>query len=159
MPVQTIGLLAVETMLINVDTTAKKRVRAALVRRALAIRDLARKMAPRDEGFLEKAIEIRGESTERARDSGGRFTYKPIEVYIDMDVPIEGRDGKTVGNYAYFVHEHLHPVPGGWKLGDESERKQAENPGIQVGGLFLERAAEAQEKDLDAALLDIVRNL
>jgi hypothetical protein len=156
MPVKVLGLVGAETMLLNVDTTAKKRVRRSLVTHAHKIRDLAADMAPRDEGALEKSIKVQGDTLERTRDDLGRFTHTEVEVYIDFDMPHPERSGKTVGDYAYYIHEGLQPR-GSWEPGDESKKKEKQ-VGVQVGGGFLDRAAIALDKSLDAELVEIVRN-
>lgn len=160
MPLKVSGIIDTEQMLINIDTTAKKRVRAALIRRALSIRDRARKYAPRDVGAaggdLEKAIKVRGDGA-RERDDLGRFTRVEVEVYIDMDQAIPLRPGKVVGDYAYIMHEHLTPY-GLLQLGPQSRAKQA-GQREQVGGGFLERAAADEDSAIEAELLDILRDL
>jgi len=72
-----------------------------------------------------------------------------------MDVP--ERRGKKVGDYAYFIHEHLTPA-GSWQLGEESEAKQSGQQ-EQVGGGFMDRAAEEVERTLNQAMLDIFADL
>jgi hypothetical protein len=157
MGVKVSGIIDTQTMLLNVDTTAKKRVRSMLIRRAYNIQDMARKMAPIDTGDLEKAIKVIGDGP-ASRDTLGRFTRVEIEVYIDMEAPVEGRPGKKMGDYAYEMHEHLTPY-GRLQLGEKSRAKQAGSAGVMVGGGFLERAAEMFEKAIDKELLDIVRDL
>lgn len=157
MPIKVTGIVDTENMLLNIDTTAKKRVRAALIKRAYGIRDLARKMAPVDTHGLEKGIKVRGDVA-GARDQLGRFTRVEVEVYIDMEAPVADRPGKKLGDYAYEMHEHLTPY-GRYKLGEKSRAKQSAQPDILVGGGFLERAAEFFDADLESELLDIVRDL
>lgn len=157
MPLKVTGIIDTQTMLLNVDTTAKKRVRAMLIRRAYNIRDMARKMAPVDTEGLEKGIKIAGD-TSGARDALGRFARIEVEVYIDMDAPVADRPGKKLGDYAYEMHEHLTPY-GRLQLGEKSRAKQSSSSGVMVGGGFLERAAEMFEKAIDEELLDIVRDL
>lgn len=152
------GILGVEQMLLNLDTQGRKRVVKSLYAQALKLRDLARKFAPVDDGNLEKAILIHPERLEGAiRDERGRFARQEIEVYIDMEMPVPERPGKTVGDYAYVVHEHVTPY-GPKNLGPLSELKQAGQSEI-VGGGFLERAAEEIEEQLDDVLLDILHDL
>jgi hypothetical protein len=156
MPLKVTGIIDTQTMLLNVDTTAKKRVRAMLIRRAYNIRDMARKMAPVDTGDLEKGIKIAGDVS-GARDALGRFSRVEVEVYIDMNAPVADRPGKKLGDYAYEMHEHLTPY-GRLQLGEKSRAKQGGSD-VTVGGGFLERAAEMFEKAIDEELLDIVRDL
>lgn len=152
MPVTVSGLMSVEDMFLRMDTTAKKRVKAKLIQKAYQLRDLARKMAPRDHGNLEEAIKVRGEGI--ARDEGGRFARVEVEVYIDFDMDVPQRKGKKVGDYAYFIHEHQTPY-GSWKLGAESQAKQAGQQ-ERVGGGFMIRAAEQIDATLNEAMLDIL---
>lgn len=136
--------------LAGVSTVANEELKKC----ATEVRDLARKMAPLDKGNLEKAIKIRYEGTQGA---GGRFvkgggTYS---IFIDGTMPVEGREGKTVGDYAWEQHEHLEPY-GPWKLGPKSEQKQRENPSILVGGKFLERAIEELRAKINKRLAKVV---
>jgi len=59
-------------------------------------------------------------------------------------MPIPGRPGKTVGDYAYEMHEHLTPV-GPLQLGPLSSAKAS---GATVGGGFLTRAMEQEAQGL-----------
>jgi hypothetical protein len=127
---------------------------AELKKCAGEIADLARKMAPIDEGNLEKAIKVRYEGVDRNAlgqfvKGGGAYT-----IYVDNDMPVDGRDGKTVGDYAWIMHEHLTPA-GDMNLGPKSEEKQA-SQSIQVGGKFLERASEAMRDGIYSRLANIV---
>jgi hypothetical protein len=139
MPITVAGLIDTERMLARVDMNTKKRVTLKMYAKAVAIQQLAIKMAPIDRGNLEKAIKVRPETPGRARDEAtGQFTRQEIEVYIDMDMPIPERPGKTIGDYAYEMHEHLTPA-GPLKLGPLSREKQS---GAHVGGAFLTRAMD-----------------
>ncbi len=151
MPVTVAGLVSVEQMFLRLDMTTKKRAKRKLVEKAYQLRDLARRMAPRDEGNLEEAINVRGD--ENIRDELGRFARVEVEIYIDFDMEVPQRPGKTVGDYAYFIHEHLEPA-GPWQLGEESRAKQAGQSEL-VGGAFMTRAAEVIDATLDEAMLDI----
>lgn len=141
MPLTASGLLEVETMLLNLDTTNKRRCVRQLVKKGHQIKDLAIRMAPIDRGNLEEAIKMEPESYERQRDAAGRFVRTQVYIYVDTDMPIPERPGKTIGDYAYEMHEHLTPL-GPLNLGPLSEEKQANNGGVQVGGGFLTRALE-----------------
>lgn len=139
------GMINAEAMLARIDMTTKKRITSKMYLRAVAIQQLAIKMAPIDKGNLEKAIKVRPETPGRARDEAtGMFVRQEIEVYIDMNMPVPGRPGKTVGDYAYEMHEHLTPA-GPMKLGPLSEAKAS---GEQVGGAFLTRAMERLSEGL-----------
>lgn len=159
MGLQIEGLVSVEQMILNLDTTGRKRVVKGLYVQAIKLRDLARKFAPEDRGNLEKAINVFPAELEGAiRDERGRFARQEIEVVIDMDMPIEERPGKTVGDYAYEMHEHMEPYGNFYNLGPKSLAKQ-DREGVVVGGGFLERAAEEIEAQMDDVLLDILREL
>jgi hypothetical protein len=157
MPTKVQGVINTEEMLLRLDTTVKKRVVKVLVKRAEMIRDTARKMAPVDEGNLEEAIKLRGDAIGRTRDEFGRFQRTEVDVYVDMDQPVPDRPGKTVGDYAYEMHEHLTPM-GPLQLGPGSQAKQ-DGQSEQVGGGFLERAAdEVVGAGMEAELMDILRD-
>lgn len=158
MGLQVTGIRSVEEMLINLDSKGKRRVVSALYKAAQDTLKLARAMAPVDKGNLEKAIKMRPERLVPLRDEYGRFARTEIEVYIDMDYPIEDRPGETVGKYAYEIHEHLTPY-GFMQLGPKSEAKQRRNNGIQVGGGFFDRAAAEIEKGLDERLRNVLDEL
>lgn len=158
------GLIDTEEMLLLLDTTAPKRVVKALVKAGKDLQKLAIKMAPVDEGDLEKAIMLRGDTAGRERNAAGQFTRTEVEVYIDMDKPLTpvanrpSRDGKTVGDYAYEIHEHLSPV-GSWNLGPLSNQKQMSSPDVVVGGGFMTRAADQIETGLDGYMLEALAGL
>jgi hypothetical protein len=134
------GMIETEQMLLRFDMTAKKRILAKLRAKANEVKELAQKMAPVDKGNLEQAIKVSGESGGVVRDALGRFARQEIDVYVDMEMPIEDRPDKTIGDYAYIMHEHLTPA-GPLKLGEKSSEKQQGQNEI-VGGKYLERALE-----------------
>lgn len=144
MPITVSGMIDTEMMLARVDMNTRKRVTSKMYAKAQAIRLLAIRMAPIDKGNLEEAIKVRPETPGRVRNEAGQFERQEIEVYIDMNMPIAGRKGKTIGDYAYEMHEHLTPY-GPLKLGPKSEAK---NSGVQVGGGFLTRAMEELAEDI-----------
>lgn len=139
------GFAGVEAMLVRIDMNTKKRVTSKMWMKAKKIQALAIKMAPLDEGNLEKAIKVSPETPGRARDEvTGQFMRQEIEVYIDMEMPVPGRPGKTVGDYAYEMHEHLTPM-GPLQLGEKSLEKAS---GETVGGGFLTRAMEREAEGI-----------
>lgn len=138
----------------NAGAKASKNIAAQMRREAFNIQELARKFAPVDHGNLEEAIEV-GEVGGGRDDETGRFLRKSFEVYIDMDAP--AYDGRTVGQYAYVMHELLMPYgAGGYKLGKKSRLKQAGQPEA-VGGRFLERAAEEVSRNMINRLIEVAR--
>lgn len=156
MPVTYTSLKSTQEMLTRLDTTAKKRVKAALITKAHEIAAAARRMAPRDDGNLEAAIKVRGE-TGMLRDEAGRFARAEVDIYIDTTMPVPQRPGKTVGDYAYEIHTHLEPA-GPWRLGPESQAKQQGQAEV-VGGAFMDRAAASIDGAIDAALVEALHGL
>lgn len=151
MGVRVEGLFDVQEMLLVLDSSTKKRVVKTLVKEGKKLKALAIRMAPVDEGNLEKAIKMRPDEDGRERDGAGRFVRTEVEVFIDMDMSVPDRPGRTVGDYAYEIHEHLTPM-GPMNLGDKSNIKQLGSADVEVGGGFLVRAADKIEEGLDQAL-------
>ena len=152
------GAENVEQTFSSLDRNTKRRLRRAMVRTGRRLQTLAQKMAPRDEANLEQAIKLRGDTgSEQVRDTLGRMQRIDVEVYVDMSVPVPDRPGKTVGDYAYEMHEHLEPV-GPLQLGEGSRNKQAGQPEI-VGGGYMERAAIEIEKELDREFLAVLSDM
>lgn len=146
------GVLETDVMLLRVDTTAKKRVVRELFRQARKLRDTARKMAPRDYGALEEAIQMTEEGVGRQRNEAGQFVRTEVDVYIDMEHPAgdPARPDAVVGDYAMEVHEHMEPY-GEMQLGEKSLEKQTGQQEV-VGGGYMTRAAQSLDVDFDAAL-------
>jgi hypothetical protein len=109
----------------------------------------AREFAPVDHGNLEQAIKVR--EAGGGRNELGQFARKSVEVYVDGEMPVPERPGKTVGDYAYEMHEHLTPA-GPLQLGPKSEAKNAGSG--QVGGKYMERAGDAVAAEILASLTD-----
>lgn len=120
------------------------------------MRDLAREMAPVDEGDLEKAIKMR--ETGGGRTGTGQFRRKEIVIEVDGDMPAgTNKEGKTVtvGDYAYEIHEHMTPAGTRFRLGPKSRAKQDGQSTI-VGGKYLERAVVEKEKGLVNRVVEAV---
>ncbi|MFW6855385.1 hypothetical protein ACODYM_29260 [Burkholderia gladioli] len=145
MAITVTGEISVQELLLHIDQNTRRRAVKAMIGAAEKIQETAIEMAPRDEANLEHAIKISGADDEQPRDQAGRFVKKEISVYVDTSMEVPSRPGKTVGDYAYDMHEHLTPY-GPKRLGPESQEKQAANPGVTVGGGYLERAL-AQHSD------------
>ncbi|MPQ56302.1 hypothetical protein [Duganella sp. FT27W] len=156
MPLTYKGIMETGQMLVRVDTTAKRRVKSALVQKAREIQAKAVRMAPRDVSNLEKAIKVRGEGS-MLRDDAGRFTRAEVEIYIDETVPVPERPGKMVGDYAYEIHTHLTPA-GTMQLGPKSRAKQDGQTEV-VGGGFMERAVAEIDGAIDAALAEALASI
>ena len=138
------GLDELKFILEKLGKSAPSNTLAAMKKEALKIQSLAVKMAPVDDGDLEKAIKV---STEGGgRDGLGRFASKSVTIYVDSDMPDTSRPGKSVGDYAYEMHEHLTPF-GSLKLGPKSVSKQSGQSEL-VGGGYLERAADEVEEGI-----------
>lgn len=157
MAVKVVGVEEAGNMILRIEETAKRRVRKKLIAKAREVQVLAIKMAPVDHGNLERAVKIRGDQEGAVRDELGRFAKVEVEVYVDEKAPIPERPGKTIGDYAYEMHEHLEPA-GPLKLGPRSQDKQAGQP-EQVGGKFMERAAMVVEEKIVDDLADVLDNL
>lgn len=159
MPVTSTGFIETEAMLVEMDTTVKRRCVASLHRKAVEIAALARKYAPLDEANLEKAIKVFPETlpTSRLRNERGQFIRQDVFVYVDGEMAVPGRPGKKVGDYAYRMHEHLAPF-GPLNLGEKSQEKQARQPEM-VGGKYLERAAVELTQSIMADVSDSILSL
>jgi hypothetical protein len=142
MGVAILGLKETETMLYDFESTARRRSVRLLREAAEKMQTIAQQMAPIDDGELESAIKV---DVSAAKDDRGRFQRRSVTVYIDMGMAASthGKQPRSVGDYAYFVHEHVTPY-GPEKLGPRSQEKQLSTL-YQVGGGFLDRAAEEIE--------------
>jgi len=135
------GLRIVDTataLLENSGSKTNKKALSAMRKGGGKIQDLAQQMAPIDKGNLEDAI-----ITQEDRNGvNGR-----VRIFIGIDPSHSAGDGKNVGEYGELIHELLYPG-GSWKLGKRSKEKQDANPGVQVGGQFIERALDELEDDI-----------
>lgn len=141
MSVQVTGADELKYLLRQAGERAVKGAFDQMRKEAKRIESLAKQMAPVDEGDLEDAIQM--VETGGGRDNLGRFSRKSITIEVDMNasagVDSQGRP-RTVGAYAYTMHEHLTPY-GEFRLGKKSRAKQA-SQSVMVGGKYLERAME-----------------
>lgn len=121
-----------------------------------AIARRARENAPVDEGDLEKAIRSRVVGGGRDEETG---QFKRKEIVIEVDGDATTSDGKSVGSYAYIMHEELKPYGfGRFNLGPKSRAKQENNPSFKVGGMYLERAIAEIEKGMMNRIIEAVRD-
>ncbi|WP_297478394.1 HK97 gp10 family phage protein [Ferrovum sp.] len=133
---------------------------------AAEVAEKAKDMAPKEYGDLRDAIQVR--RTAAARGADGRFISSSpgsnYEVYINNDHPSSRPDVKNVGQYAWFVYQYMgygntegaimvHGKP--FMPSAESVALGAEK-GVEVGGRFLERAAEAMRTHVHESLTKIV---
>ena len=137
----------VETLMYLLQQNGAKAVRGAAQQmrvEAEDIRDLARRMAPVDEGDLEAAIRVVATGGGRSEETG-RFVRKSYVIEVNGDHPAgisrEGRES-TVGDYAYLMHEYQAPYGNVYRLGKKSREKQNSDPSVIVGGKYLERAVD-----------------
>lgn len=134
----------------NIAERLPARAATRLKKAAIEIRDIARRMAPRDMGNLEDAIKVdQLDGTGERSEETGKFQRKEFVVFVDESHPAEGRKaGTLVGQYAVFMHE------GDYRLGLESLQKQMADGEFEVGPKFLERAVEHVEKDLMKEMIE-----
>lgn len=129
----------IEELLFQIRQGGSKALRNATKQmriEAEAMQSLAQAMAPVDDGDLEGSILVQ-ESTDR--DEKGRFATKTFTIGVDIERMTERGDAR-IGDYTYIMHEYLEPY-GPYKLGKRSLAKQATSGNVQVGGMYLERAA------------------
>lgn len=114
------------------------------------IQTLAIAFAPVDDGFLRDAIRVES-------DRSGKNGRTVVRVFVDMSAP--AANGKTVGDYALLVHEHLTPY------GDGAAYIQPWGHGGLVpgharsggGGKFLERAIDERMGPLMDHVYELVQ--
>lgn len=151
MSIEVFGLDALETMIRQGGARAQHGVVDQMRKEAENMRDLAKKFAPIDEGNLEDAIEM--EERGGGRDDMGRFARKSFVVKVNLRHAAP--HGKTVGDYAYLMHEHLTPY-GPLNLGPLSQAKQ-EGQSEMVGGMYMERAVDQVTLNMMKRLIDAAR--
>lgn len=114
----------------------------------------AARRTPRDTGTMESAIycqEISGRSIQKfslilSYDPGIRY---PTSKY---------KDGRTTGEVFEAIHEGIIPASGAKKkLGKRSQAKQASNPDVVVGGMFMSRAIEENAEEIRNKIMEAVR--
>lgn len=115
-----------------------------LYREAERVRDMAKKMAPFDEGFLEGAIQVESFNREggkgQLRNEKGQFESNTFVIGVDANAMAD--DNMRVGDYAVEVNENLPPSVGApWFKGKGTLAKQEET-GVEAGGMFMRRAAD-----------------
>lgn len=113
-----------------------------LYREAERVRDMAKKMAPFDEGFLEGAIQLESFNREggkgQLRNEKGQFESNTFVIGVDANAMAD--DNMRVGDYAVEVNENLPPSVGApWFKGKGTIAKQ-EDTGVEAGGMYIARA-------------------
>lgn len=118
----------------------------------------ARDMAPIDYGDLKGAIQV---ARRGAQGAGGRFVkgVSNYEIFINDRHPVSDPDklkhGVThVGQYAWYVHTHMHSsaYPNPKFMPSEASIRAGQEKGVEAGGQFLERAALMMMPALHAKL-------
>lgn len=124
-----------------------------LYNEAQRVKEMAFKMAPHDEGFLERAIQIESFNREggkgQLRNSKGQFESNTFVIGVDLNAMAD--DNMRVGDYALDVNDYLPPaVPPedekSWKKGKGTIAKQ-KSTGIEAGGDYMKRAWDWAEAE------------
>jgi len=113
-----------------------------LYNEAQRVKDMAKKMAPFEEGFLEGAIKVESFNREggkgQLRNEKGQFESNTFVIGVDANAMAD--DNMRVGDYAVEVNENLPPSVGApWFKGKGTIAKQ-EDTGVEAGGMFMARA-------------------
>ncbi len=160
MPFEASNFDQLKLILKRVGNATDRAVMKALVEKGVELRDLARAGAPVDYGNLEQAIKL--QHIGDLRGSSGRFLAGggSVMVYIDNSMPAPSTPGekgeRTVGDYAWYIHENQTPY-GPIPLGPKSQEKQDANPEVVVGGGFMDRAADIIGATISQELANIVK--
>jgi len=118
----------------NVAERSSRGAREQMAKGAEMIAELAKELAPVDEGNLEDAIMFEKEPRQKANE---RYTFA---VYVDE--AHAGTRAADVGQYAVIMHESSD-----YDLGEKSAAKAAAN-GLPVGRKYLENAADMLEDEI-----------
>lgn len=133
------GLDELFVKLVHGATKVKDNARKVMHRQGDAIQKRAVLYAPVDEGFLEKSIHV-----EKGYEDNGRLVIAIVAGGIV--------EGKNVDAYAALIHENYESM----KPGPNTIAKRAANPGVYIGGKFLDRAANDSKEKLEKALIKAV---
>ena len=131
------GFSELKASLRNVAEKASRGVRESLEQGAEDIKDLAVLYAPVDKEFLEKSIKVMSDIESNRR--------KAFFVYVDEELPADGNT--KVGDYATIMHERYNDFEPGKKTKD----KRRDNPGVNIGEKYLERALEDLKDEVENA--------
>lgn len=137
---------------------------AELKKCAADLAQKARDMAPEDFKDLKRAIQVARRGSD-VRDSRGRFVsgFSTYEVIVNNNAPVRDPDkikaGVTkVGDYAWWVHEHM-----GWASMPNPEFMPSEHSvqaglaaGVEAGGMFMIRALYDMESQISERLAKVV---
>lgn len=120
----------------NLAEKVPANARKVMHRQSAAIVDRAKLFAPVDDQELEDLIHA-----EKGYESRGR---------LKIDIVVGGTvRGVDVDRYALLIHENYESM----KPGPNTEAKRAANPGVYVGGKFLERAVDESAPKLEKAMI------
>lgn len=131
--------------LTNVFDASNPQIDAMLKGMAVQVQETARNMAPIEYGDLRSAIQIRRLGVQGA---GGRFMkgMNSYEVYINNNHAVSDEKAKhisSVGEYAWYVHEHMEVGRGGSGFRPSVDSMEASAAAGEIaGGRFLDRALE-----------------
>ena len=145
----------IDDMVFKLENDAKRASEGA----RFAMKDGAEKIAKLASDFAPEEIGNLGLSIKADMEKAYSKARAHFVVYVDESTPAEHPEklstaGKTVGDYAFYMHEGI--IPGvQYKLGKQSLRKQADL-GVVVGIKFLERAVIELE---DEIYHDVEQNL
>jgi hypothetical protein len=117
----------------------KDNARKVMKREADKIQERAVLYAPVDDGQLERSIHL-----EKGYEDNGRLMIAVVAGGIV--------DGINVDAYAALIHENYESM----KPGPNTIAKRDANPGVYVGGKFLDRAAKDSAETLEKAIIKVV---
>lgn len=150
--IKTKGFGAVKTMLRNTARRVPDVARGQMKRSAKRTVDLAKIMAPEDEGNLSDSIRIEKTYGDRGR--------------LQIDIVVGNRsvttvDGKVIdlNSYALLVHEAYETAVATKSPGPKTLQKMAENPSIKIGSGFLTRALEKEMDLLGPAMIEAIKEI
>lgn len=133
------GLDELAIKLSNIAEKVPANARKVMHRESDKIVKMAQLYAPVDKHNLEQAIH-----KEVGYEGRGRLTISIVAGGIV--------NGVNVDQYAAEIHENYE----GMKPGKGTLAKQAENPGVRVGGKFLDRAVADSKPKLEKAMIQQV---
>ena len=143
-------------MMTQVGEKAERLMYQKMLKEAEIICDLARRMAPVDQGNLEDAIQV--EELTGSRNANGQFARNEIAIWVNPD---QAAHHGLVGDYAYLMHEYLDIGARQMlkRLGKKSQEKQAANPDVVVGGKFMQRALDARSDSVLSEVNQVVKQV
>ncbi len=153
MSIEVVGLDNLAALIRAAADNKKRGVAAEMGLVAEEMLSISKQMAPVDEYNLVDAIKLKT-PTKGARDEKGRFAKLTWTLYVDTDVVAaiyKNGNIKTVGDYAYEIHEYMEPHGDKYHRGPKSQAKQ-DGGQYEVGGGFIDRAADIVEEVLEGRL-------